>query len=26
MRSFMDAVEWETNDDGGTTVKMVKKR
>ena len=26
MRSFMDVVEWETNDDGGTTVKMVKKR
>lgn len=26
MRSFMDTVEWKTNDDGGTTVKMVKKR
>ena len=26
MRSFMDVVEWKTNDDGGTTVKMVKKR
>jgi serine/threonine-protein kinase RsbW len=26
MRSFMDVVEWQTNDDGGTTVKMVKKR
>lgn len=26
MRSFMDSVEWEINDDGGTTVKMVKKR
>jgi serine/threonine-protein kinase RsbW len=26
MRSFMDVVEWETNDDGGTTVKMVKRR
>jgi len=26
MRSFMDVVEWQSNDDGGTTVKMVKKR
>jgi serine/threonine-protein kinase RsbW len=26
MRSFMDTVEWQTNDDGGTTVKMVKRR
>ena len=26
MRSFMDVVEWANNDDGGTTVKMVKKR
>ena len=26
MRSFMDIVEWQTNDDGGTTVKMVKRR
>jgi serine/threonine-protein kinase RsbW len=26
MRSFMDVVEWQTNNDGGTTVKMVKKR
>jgi serine/threonine-protein kinase RsbW len=26
MRSFMDVVEWETNPDGGTTVKMVKRR
>ena len=26
MRSFMDVVEWQANDDGGTTVKMVKKR
>jgi serine/threonine-protein kinase RsbW len=26
MRSFMDIVEWRTNDDGGTTVKMVKKK
>jgi serine/threonine-protein kinase RsbW len=26
MRSFMDVVEWEKNDDGGTTVKMIKKR
>jgi serine/threonine-protein kinase RsbW len=26
MRSFMDSVEWMNNDDGGTTVRMVKKR
>lgn len=26
MRSFMDEVEWKTNEDGGTTVKMLKKR
>jgi serine/threonine-protein kinase RsbW len=26
MRSFMDDVQWQTNDDGGTTVTMVKKR
>jgi len=26
MRSFMDVVEWQTNEDGGTTVKMIKKR
>jgi len=26
MRSFMDEVEWESNTDGGMTVKMVKHR
>jgi len=26
MRSFMDSVEWSNNDDGGMTVRMVKKR
>jgi len=26
MRSFMDEVEWTNNSDGGTTVKMVKKK
>lgn len=26
MKSFMDEVQWSTNDDGGTTVKMTKKR
>jgi serine/threonine-protein kinase RsbW len=26
MRSFMDEVQWKTNDDGGTTVKMIKRR
>jgi serine/threonine-protein kinase RsbW len=26
MRSFMDSVEWQANDDGGMTVRMVKKR
>ena len=26
MRSFMDIVEWHKNDDGGTTVRMIKKR
>jgi serine/threonine-protein kinase RsbW len=26
MRSFMDEVEWTNNADGGTTVKMVKKK
>jgi len=26
MRSFMDSVEWRANDDGGMTVRMVKKR
>jgi serine/threonine-protein kinase RsbW len=26
MRSFMDDVQWRKNDDGGTTVKMTKKK
>jgi serine/threonine-protein kinase RsbW len=26
MRSFMDVVEWTNNSDGGTTVKMIKRR
>jgi serine/threonine-protein kinase RsbW len=26
MRSFMDEIEWKKNVDGGTTVKMVKRR
>ena len=26
MRTFMDSVEWQANDDGGMTVRMVKKR
>ena len=26
MRSFMDSVEWQANDDGGVTVRMVKRR
>ena len=26
MRSFMDVVEWTNHEDGGTIVKMVKRR